>query len=40
MLTEWQADEKAYFKTVGKESEWDVHAVAYVEALQRLQAKQ
>ena len=33
---EWERDERAYFRNVGKEAEWDVLAVAYVEALQEL----
>lgn len=35
-LIAWEAEEVAYFKTLGRESEWDVHATAYVELLQEL----
>lgn len=35
-LEEWEKEERVFFSTVGKERPWDIHAVAYVEALQRL----
>ena len=39
-LERWEAEEVVYFKTLGQESEWDVHAVAYVELLQELRLTQ
>lgn len=35
-LVRWQDEERKYFRNIGKENEWDVFAVAYVEALQDL----
>ncbi|KAF7966426.1 hypothetical protein HWV62_38406 [Athelia sp. TMB] len=35
-LESWESEEVEYFKTVGKEPEWDAHAVVYVELLQEL----
>ncbi|KAH9951708.1 hypothetical protein B0H21DRAFT_842744 [Amylocystis lapponica] len=35
-LESWYEDERRYFQTLGEESPWDVHAVAYVESLQEL----
>jgi hypothetical protein len=35
-LDRFQKEEAEYFKTLGKEPEWDAHAVAYVELLQEL----
>lgn len=35
-LEAWNSEEVQYFQTVGKEPEWDAHAVAYVELLQEL----
>lgn len=32
----WHEEEAKYFLSLGKEPEWDVHAVAYVELLQDL----
>jgi hypothetical protein len=39
-LEKWELEEAAYFKTLGQEPEWDVHAVAYVELLQELRTAQ
>lgn len=39
-LEKWESEEAAYFKTLGQEPEWDVHAVAYVELLQELRTVQ
>jgi hypothetical protein len=36
-LKQWHEEETEYFKTLGQEPEWDVHAMAYVELLQDLQ---
>ncbi|TFY56283.1 hypothetical protein EVJ58_g7737 [Rhodofomes roseus] len=36
----WYKEEREYFQTLGKEVPWDVHAMAYVEALQELQVAQ
>ncbi|KAG1852587.1 hypothetical protein C8R48DRAFT_749778 [Suillus tomentosus] len=36
-LETWRAEEVEYFRTLGSEPEWDVHAMAYVELLQQLQ---
>lgn len=33
----WYDEEREYFENLGKELPWDVHAMAYVEALQALQ---
>jgi hypothetical protein len=35
-LEVWQAEEAQYFSQLGKEPEWDIHAMAYVEMLQEL----
>ena len=35
-LSSFELEERTYFKTLRDESPWDVHAVAYVEALQEL----
>ena len=35
-IDQWQAEEEEYFTSLGKEPEWDVFAVAYVELLQRF----
>ncbi|KAH9829418.1 uncharacterized protein C8Q71DRAFT_799693 [Rhodofomes roseus] len=35
-LKRWYEEERHYFKNVGKETPWDVHAMAYVEALEQL----
>ena len=32
----WHREQTEFFETIGKESSWDVHAVAYVELLQEL----
>lgn len=37
-LQQWHADEKEYFATLGQEPEENIHAVAYVELLQKLAA--
>lgn len=37
-LVNWRAEEIHYFQTLGKEPEWDAHAVVYVELLQQMQA--
>jgi hypothetical protein len=37
-LVNWRAEEIQYFQTLGKEPEWDAHAVVYVELLQQMQA--
>ena len=37
VLEQWHEGEVKYFETLGKEPEWDVHAMAYVELLQELQ---
>ena len=36
VLEQWHDEEVEYFRTLGKEPEWDVHAMAYVELLQGL----
>ncbi|KAG1837662.1 hypothetical protein F4604DRAFT_1885677 [Suillus subluteus] len=36
-LETWHAEEVEYFRTLGSEPEWDVHAMAYVELLQEMQ---
>ncbi|KAG1745379.1 uncharacterized protein EDB91DRAFT_1236322 [Suillus paluster] len=36
-LVDWRAEEIQYFWTLGKEPEWDAHAVVYVELLQQMQ---
>ena len=35
-LDHWQAEELEYLQTLGKEDDYDVMAVAYVERLQEL----
>ncbi|KAH7904203.1 hypothetical protein BJ138DRAFT_1239965, partial [Hygrophoropsis aurantiaca] len=35
-LETWLAEQSAYLATLGHETEWDVHAVTYVELLQKL----
>jgi len=35
-MERWQEEEAEYFETIGEEPEWDIHAVAYAEDLQRL----
>ncbi|TFY51826.1 hypothetical protein EVJ58_g10360 [Rhodofomes roseus] len=35
-LERWYVEERKYFETLGKETPWDVHAMAYVEALEEL----
>jgi hypothetical protein len=35
-LSHWQEEQQAYFATLGQEPEYDMHAVAYVELLQKL----
>lgn len=37
-LERWREEEVAYFGTVGREDESDVHAITYVELLQELRA--
>lgn len=34
----WRAEQTKYLETCGQESAWDVHAVAYIELLQKLRA--
>ena len=36
----WEKEELEYFDTLQDESPWDLHAVAYVEALQELRTAQ
>jgi hypothetical protein len=36
VLDQWHKEEIEYFKTLGKEPEWDIHAMAYIELLQEL----
>ncbi|KAG1745409.1 uncharacterized protein EDB91DRAFT_1080328 [Suillus paluster] len=36
-LMNWRSEEIQYFQTLGKEPEWDVHAIVYVELLQQMQ---
>lgn len=36
MVKKWYDEEREYFENVGKELPWDIHAMAYVEALQDL----
>ena len=36
-LEEWEAEEVAYFGDLGKEPEWNIHTITYVELLQDLQ---
>ncbi|KAH0833454.1 hypothetical protein J3R83DRAFT_12573 [Lanmaoa asiatica] len=35
-LQVWRVEQSKYLDTLGQESEWDAHAVAYVEMLQKL----
>lgn len=35
-LEQWEKEQHEYFKTLGKEPEYNVLAVAYVELLQKL----
>ena len=35
-LEVWNREQASFFKTVGEESPWDTHAIAYVELLQEL----
>lgn len=35
-LETWHREQTEFFETIGEESSWDVHAVAYVELLQEL----
>lgn len=35
-LEAWHLEQVSFFETVGEESPWDVHAIAYVELLQEL----
>lgn len=35
-LNVWHREQAEFFGTLGEESAWDVHAVAYVELLQEL----
>ncbi|KAL7283095.1 hypothetical protein ACG7TL_002520, partial [Trametes sanguinea] len=37
-LARFEKEEREYFAALSDEAEWDVHAVAYVEALQQLRA--
>lgn len=37
-LKVWYKEEHEYFESLGKETPWDVHAMAYVEALETLDA--
>jgi hypothetical protein len=37
-LEKWEQEETAYFRVLGQEPEWDLHAVAYVELLQELRS--
>ncbi|KAG1850194.1 hypothetical protein DFJ58DRAFT_716828 [Suillus subalutaceus] len=36
-LVNWRAEEIRYFQMLGKELEWDAHAIVYVELLQQMQ---
>lgn len=38
MLRAWHTDEREYFRTLGHEPPWDIHAMAYVENLQELRS--
>lgn len=40
VLDQWQKEESTYVLTLGQESPYDVHHMAYVEALQQLRAAQ
>lgn len=35
-LETWHREQVSFFETIGEESQWDVHATAYVELLQEL----
>ncbi|KAG2158622.1 uncharacterized protein EDB93DRAFT_1245849 [Suillus bovinus] len=35
-IEEWQKQQLVYLETLGKEAEWDVHAMTYIELLQNL----
>ena len=35
-LKKWQAEQAAYFASLGKEPDYNIHGVAYVELLQKL----
>ncbi|GBE78667.1 hypothetical protein SCP_0115580 [Sparassis crispa] len=35
-LAKWSHEEREYFKSLGEEPEWDIHAMAYVKSLQEL----
>ena len=37
-LNEFAAEERKYLESLGSEHEWDIHAVAYVEALKELKS--
>ena len=37
-LENWENEEVEYFRVLGKEDQWDIHAVVYIETLQELQA--
>ena len=39
-LEQWHTEQAAFFETIGEESRWDVHAVAYVELLQELSSSE
>ena len=36
----WHAEQAGFFETIGEESRWDVHAVAYVELFQELSSSE
>jgi hypothetical protein len=35
-LETWHREQVSFFETIGEESPWDIHAVAYVELLEEL----
>lgn len=35
-IERWHEEQLKYFATLGKEADWDLHAMAYVELLQEL----
>jgi hypothetical protein len=37
-LEAWHREQVSFFETIGEESRWDIHAMAYVELLQELNA--
>lgn len=39
-LETWHREQVRFFETIGEESPWDVHAIAYVELLQELNSAQ